>query len=103
MSNVIKGNFGVSKEDIDDLAAIYSKLEIDCEGYVADQQFGAVSRHMLKQDRLIRFFYEQMSEHLYSLQENFYKNGEAERDLKLMVEFRDILQNAEEKLRDLLR
>lgn len=95
MGNVIQGNFGVDPKDIDLLGAIYEYAKVDCVGYAADKNFCNLSRFSLNQEKAIRFSYEKMQEHVTTLAKNFYENGQNEKDLKLLTDFRDFYQNFE--------
>lgn len=95
MSNVIEGNFGVNKIDQDLLAGIYTNADVDCVGYVVEQQFSNLSRFSLMQEKAIRFAYVKMQEQVTTLATNYYENGQRDKDLKMLEEFRKSYQDFE--------
>lgn len=104
MSNVINGNFGVPKDDIELLAAVYEYAGLSCESdEPVSDRFNLLSRHTLLQEKAIRFAYEAMSNHLMALCQNFYQNGETDKDLKLMTDFREKVQDLEQMIRDMTK
>lgn len=54
-------------------------------------------------DEYIKFTYKAMLDHLIELSKNFYENGQQDKDLKLMTEFREDFQKAEEIMRSMLK
>lgn len=57
----------------------------------------------IPKDDYVKFTYEMMQNHLMALSKNFYENGQQDKDLKLMTDFREEMQKAEEIMRSMLK
>jgi hypothetical protein len=77
---------------------MWQQLKAEKMGDVIKAEFNGSAK-----DKTIRFAYESMSAHLDALQQNFYGNGQTDKDLKLMTDFREKLQKMEELMRDTMR
>lgn len=57
----------------------------------------------IPKDDYVKFTYEMIQNHLMALSKNFYENGQQDKDLKLMTDFREEVQKAEEIIRSMLK
>lgn len=57
----------------------------------------------IPKDDYVKFTYEMIQNHLMALSKNFYENGQQDKDLKLMTDFREYIQKAEEIMRSMLK
>lgn len=103
MSNVINGLFGERKEDVEILGQIYNLSGVNCSGYSPDGNFSKLSKFSLSQEKAIRMIYEKMQDQVVKLANNFYENGQQERDLKIYTDFRNNFQEFEKLVLDTMR